>query len=230
MAPGAALAARKCARPKEVTAIQVAAVQQQLMVAALTCHDIASFNAFQTGYARQLRRSDWRLRHMFRRLFHGHGMKQYHAFKTRLANDASMRSIHDNAAYCQQAGLAFAAALSPDKPSLADFVAGIAVHDDAPVDSCDIRVANSLAGAKTVPAVIPTPNPLRLAALMPLVPVSVTPIAPGYTAPEAPDKMPTASKIAAPAETAAAEQAEKAAAAKPAKPKKSSGWLSSLFH
>jgi hypothetical protein len=242
--PGAALAARKCARPKEVTAIQAAAVQQQLMVAALTCHDIASFNAFQTGYARQLRRSDWRLRQMFRRLFRGRGMEHYHAFKTRLANNASMRSIQDNAGYCQQAGLAFAAALAPGKLSLADFVSGIAVHDDAPVDRCDIRVANSLAGAAAVPAIVPTPNPLRLAAMAPLVPATVTPMAVGQAthAPLANNASPVtaASASSAPPETASAAQAgnaladsAKPAAAKPAKPaktKKSSGWLSSLFH
>ncbi len=131
---GTATAGQKCARPTEVTAIQVAAIQQELMVAALTCHDVTNFNAFQTGYAKELRRSDRRLRHMFHRLFGSRGDSQYHAFKTRLANNSSIRSIHDNAAYCKEAQLVFAAALTPQKPTLADFVSGVAVHDDSPVD------------------------------------------------------------------------------------------------
>src|ERR1700677_3236758 len=113
-----ALAAPKCATSDEVTAIQSAVIQQQLMVAALTCNQIEHFNAFQTSYAKELRRSDASLQHMFRRLYAGHGDAEYHAFKTRLANDSSIRSIHDNQGYCHDAGMVFDAALISDKPTL----------------------------------------------------------------------------------------------------------------
>ena len=134
------------------------------MVAALTCNEIPRFNAFQTSYSKELRESDASLEHMFKRLFGaGQGESEYHAFKTRLANNSSMRSIHNNPDYCREAGQVFQAALAADKPTLADFVSGIPVNDPSPVDSCEIRVAVGLVGAKVAPNVVPKPNPLRLA-------------------------------------------------------------------
>ena len=52
-----ATAAPRCANSDEVTAIQAAAIQQQLMVAALTCNQVDHFNAFQTTYSKELRRA-----------------------------------------------------------------------------------------------------------------------------------------------------------------------------
>lgn len=154
----------KCERPEEMTAIQVSAVQQELMVAALTCNEIEHFNAFQTGFAPELRTWDARLMKMFQRLFgYRQGQGQYHAFKTRLANNSSMRSIHNNPDFCHEAAQFFAAALTSQRPTLEAFVSGIPVIDQGPVNSCEIRVANGLPGAKAVPNVVPEPNPQRAA-------------------------------------------------------------------
>jgi len=205
---GSALAAPpKCAKPDEVSAIQAAAIQQELMVAALTCGEVGNFNAFQTGFGPELRTSDSTLEHMFKRLFGGgKGEAEYHAFKTRMANDSSIRSIHDNQAYCHAASMVFAAALAPQKPALADFVAGIPVTDASPVDSCEIRVANGLVGAPAA-VIVPRPNPLRLAMVMP-----------ADTAPAALPAPPTQ-----PAPAAASEP-------KPEPKKEPSGWLSGIFN
>jgi len=157
--------ASKCAKADELSAIQAASIQQQLMVAALTCNEITNFNAFQTSFGPELRSSDAKLEHMFKRLFGGgRGEEEYHAFKTRLANDSEIRSIHDNQTYCHAASMVFAAALAAEKPALTDFVAGIPVTDASPVDSCEIRVAGGLVGAPAA-VIVPKPNPLRLAAL-----------------------------------------------------------------
>lgn len=212
----AALASPKCATPADVTAIQVAAVQQELMVAALTCNDTASFNAFQTGYSDELRHSDRHLMTMFTRFFGAKGHAEYHAFKTRLANNSSIRSIHDNRGFCQEASQVFAAALAPGKPSLADFVSGVAVHDDGPVESCHITVANDFTGP--VPNVVPKPNPLRVAAAAPV---------------PAPQAAPPAD--AAPQDAIKTGSAQQAQAATPSDTgntaeKKKSGWLSGLFN
>ena len=154
----------KCARPDEISAIQAAAIQQELMVAALTCNEIPRFNAFQTGYNKELRTSDGALQRMFVRLYGGRqGQSEYHAFKTRLANNSSMRSIHGITDFCHDASEVFAAALGPERPSLTAFVSGIEVSDPSPINSCQITVAVGLAGAKIVPNVVPKPNPLRLA-------------------------------------------------------------------
>jgi hypothetical protein len=191
---GTALArpAPKCAKPAEVSAIQTAAIQQELMVAALTCNEIDHFNAFQTGFNKELRESDATLEHMFKRLFGGsRGEAQYHAFKTRLANDSSMRSIHDNVDYCQQARQVFAAALVSQRPRLADFVATVPVTDESPVNSCEIRVAGGLANlpsanGPTAGMIVPTPNPMRTAmADTPLAPVTAVTMPPAQPAPVA---------------------------------------------
>ncbi len=212
--------APKCAKPVEVSAIQTAAIQQELMVAALTCNEIEHFNAFQTGFNAELRASDATLEHMFKRLFGGaKGEAQYHAFKTRLANDSSMRSIHDNADYCQQARQVFSAALVSDKPALANFVATVPVTDESPVNSCEIRVAGGLSNLPVSAApspgnvIVPKPNPMRTAmADVPLAPVSAV-------------TMPTTAQPAA-----AANQAPATTADKPADEKKDSGGLfSGLF-
>jgi hypothetical protein len=160
-----AIGAPRCATSDEVTAIQAAAIQQQLMVAALTCNQIEHFNAFQTSYSKELRRSDANLEHMFRRLYAAHGEAEYHAFKTRLANNSSIRSIHDNQNYCHDAGLVFEAALIVDKPTLASFVSGIEVTEPGPIGSCAISVAIGFSGAG--PMVVPKPNPMREASLAP---------------------------------------------------------------
>jgi hypothetical protein len=73
-----------CAQPQDVTALKTADMQQFLMVAALTCNKI--------GRNAQL------------------GDDDYNAYKTSLANAASLRSLHDPL-FCQSAEAAYAAAL-----------------------------------------------------------------------------------------------------------------------
>lgn len=159
-ASGPAFAAGQCARADEMTAIRATAVQQQLMVAALTCNQVSNFNAFQTSFGKELRRSDARLLSMFKRFYGARaGEKEYHAFKTRIANDSSIRSIRDNRDYCSSAQVVFAAALTPQKPTLANFVSGVQITESSPVDSCEIRVAVGLQGAKAVPSIVPRPKP-----------------------------------------------------------------------
>ena len=165
VAGNAFAASGKCAKANEVTAIQAAAVQQELMVAALTCDQVANFNAFQTGFGPELRSSDATLYKMFKRIFGARqGEGQFHAFKTRMANDSSIRSIHDNQGYCKEAASVFAAALAPAKPTLAAFVSGVTVQEESPVNSCDIRVASALPGLSgsgtSVAYILPKPKPM----------------------------------------------------------------------
>jgi hypothetical protein len=211
MTGGALAKAPKCAQKDEVTAIQVAAIQQQLMVAALTCNEIDHFNAFQTGYGPELRSSDAKLEHMFKRLFGaGSGEAQYHAFKTRLANDSSINSIHDNANYCHTASTVFAAALTGTaRPTLADLVSGVQVTEASPVDSCEIRVA---AGLQGLPAsvIVPKPNPMRIAMVEPVaapVPALAPAVAPAPVTPAPADPQKD-----------------------PAKDQDKKGWLSGIFN
>ena len=178
-----------CAQPEEVTAIAATSIQQELMVAALTCNEITHFNQFQTDFGPELRASDRTLMHMFKRLYGGRGEAEYHAFKTRLANNSEMRSIHGNQDFCSAASLVFAAALASAKPALGDFVSGVQVSDPSPVDSCQMTVTASLNGAMAIPAIVPRPKPAEfedLTLVMP-APSAETPL----NAPAAPVLVPT---------------------------------------
>lgn len=211
--------ALKCADPAEVTAMQSAAVQQELMDAALTCGDEArtNFNAFQTSFGPELRRSDRVMLDMFHRVLgFRKGDDAYNLFKTDMASKAELRRVHGHEDFCTAANLVISAALSPNKPSLADFVGQVPVTDmESPVDNCSIEVAVTLQGAMALPNIVPTPNPLRLAALTP--PPEPSPLAPGNSsAPAAPDIAPAPTP---PAQEPAAE-----------KPKEKSGWLSGLWN
>jgi hypothetical protein len=134
----------RCALPEEMNAVQTAAIQQQLMVAALTCNEVARFNAFQSGFGPELRLSDARLAQMFHRLYGPRrGDAAYHAFKTRLANQSSMRSIRNHPVYCQEAGAMLDAALTADRhPALVTFVGATNVSmDEPPAHLCTVQVA-----------------------------------------------------------------------------------------
>ena len=109
----------KCASDAELTAMQATAVQQELMDAALTCGESAqtNYNAFQTSFGPELRRSDNTLLRMFRRVIgSSKGDAAYNQFKTDLASKAELHRIHGNADFCTAAGLVSAAALGPQKP------------------------------------------------------------------------------------------------------------------
>jgi hypothetical protein len=211
--------ASKCANPAEVTAMQASAVQQELMDAALTCGEAAqtNYNAFQTSFGPELRRSDKTLLSMFRRVL---GFKKgdaaYNLYKTELASKAELRRLRGgHLDFCTAANLVISAALAPERPSLNDFVGGVQVRDiEGPVQSCQIEVAVTLQGAMAGPDIVPKPNPLRVAALTLPPPPPVSPAPAVVTAPEP-----------APVATPPAEPAKE-----PPKEKKKSGWLSGLWN
>lgn len=210
-----------CADPTEVSALQTAAVQQELMDAALGCGDVAMhhFNAFQTAYSSELRRSDKALLALFKRVYGPvRGDAAYNLFKTNMASKAEIRRVHQINDFCTSAELVFAAALAANKPSLTEFVAGVQIQDtdESPIGKCDIQVAVTLQGALAAVNIVPKPNPLRVAVAAPdplRTPASLT----VYTPP------PPAAAHPAP-ETIAQKTDERS------KEKKKSGFLSGLFH
>jgi hypothetical protein len=203
------------------------------MVAALTCNQIANFNAFQTNFGSELRASDRALMHMFMRLYGGgKGQSEYHGFKTRLANNSEMRSIHGNTEFCTATAQVFAAALAPNKPSLGDFVSGVEVSDPSPVESCQMQVALGLQGTMAALRISPRQKPAEFQEIslasppQPPLPLQPTPApAPDATAAQAAStqaQTPPASAGAAVPPAGAAGQASP-------EPKKKSGWLSGIF-
>lgn len=90
----------QCISGDDMSALRTAAMQQNLMVAALTCHDIGRYNRFVRAHQPELIDSDARLKQFFIRRG---GEAGYHAFKTELANAASLRSIHQSDSFCLDA-------------------------------------------------------------------------------------------------------------------------------
>ena len=153
-----------CASSAEVSAIQVSAVQQELTDAALACgpNEVSMFNQFQVRFGAELRKSDALMLRMFKRLNGvAKGNAAYDAYKTRAIAHAEQRrtkpGAHDS--FCATAQIVFDAALAPDKPVLEDFVSGVPVYEDNPVDACQIKVAMTLQGVQAGADAIPTPRP-----------------------------------------------------------------------
>jgi len=92
-----------CATPQEMKVLQSAALQQQLMVAALTCHKSEDYNRFVTSFRGQLIKSDNELKTFFAGRPRG---EDYNAYKTRVANAASLRSLRDER-FCESAQKVF---------------------------------------------------------------------------------------------------------------------------
>ena len=122
-----------CIASRDATSLEVAAVQQQLMVAALTCGATSRYNQFVTSYQPELQASDANLMAFFKH--RGAGAAGYHAFKTKLANEASLRSSHSPDGYCQAANAAFDDALAGNK-SLDIFVAAQPMAFRMPYSVC----------------------------------------------------------------------------------------------
>ena len=125
-----------CVRHEEMVALRVAAVQQQLMVAALSCNAISRYNKFVVSYRSELQASDKTLQRFFRRTTGG--IAAYHAYKTRLANRSSLRSIGNSESYCSDAADAFDTALNSSR-SLEDFVTARPVMLDVRYSNCTRR-------------------------------------------------------------------------------------------
>jgi hypothetical protein len=113
-----ASAAELCDRGAS-SALKTAAVQQELMVAGLMCHDTVSYNRFVIGFQTDLQKSDAALMSYFRN--RDGNEAGYDSYKTKLANLAAMRSSMDGSRYCAAVRAEFAAAAA--SAGLTDFIA-----------------------------------------------------------------------------------------------------------
>jgi hypothetical protein len=103
--------AADCVAPADMAALETAALQQELMVAAFSCHDVGLYNHFVRSHQPELIASDARLEAYFvQRDGRAHGEASYHSYKTELANSSSLRSIRNTDRFCDRAGVEFDAA------------------------------------------------------------------------------------------------------------------------
>jgi hypothetical protein len=153
---GTAWAADVCARAPDLVALQVSALQQQLMVAALVCDDVSLYNSFVLAYQKDLVASDEALQAFFDRFGSDQGTPAYHSFKTKMANIYSARSATDKKRFCTAARATFAPALKAEKMSLASFAMSQPSAVNEPYTSCGGTVASG-AMVTSPPVVAPTP-------------------------------------------------------------------------
>jgi hypothetical protein len=136
-------------------------LQQQLMVAALTCDDVALYNSFVTTYQQELVSSDEALQTFFDGFGGEEGGSAYHSFKTKMANLYSARSAADKKKFCASVRVAFSPALKSEKMSLATFAMSQPSSVNEPYANCGDPVAGGAMVART-PAVSPPAPPSNL--------------------------------------------------------------------
>ena len=146
-----------CASPAEAAALKTAVMQQELMVAALQCHEASAYNRFVIAYRPELQDSDAALKAFFVRRGGEHGEAGYDTFKTKAANLSALEQARDTSAFCADAHALFGAALA-NRGSLMSFV--------------DNRSGGTDLGNICVES-RPTPVPVRTADARP---VEVTPV------------------------------------------------------
>jgi hypothetical protein len=147
-----------CASAPELKVLQSTALQQQLMVAALTCHLREDYNRFVTAYRDGLVQSDAALKAFFASRPRG---ENYNAYKTRIANAASLRSVHDSR-FCDSARKVFDMALgrrlerrglAPEPPQLVDTgYEGCRAVDDAKLIEARVRPVAAVPKPRPAPA------------------------------------------------------------------------------
>jgi hypothetical protein len=138
--PIAGATASQCASGTDQVALRTAAVQQQLMVAALSCHDVYEYNRFVLDHQSELINSDDALKAYFQKADKLHGTATYNKYKTELANAASLRSSQEPDSFCDAAAREFDSVLRP--ASLATIVASADLIADAPGASCPADADN----------------------------------------------------------------------------------------
>jgi hypothetical protein len=110
-----------CASPNEAAALRTAVIQQELMVAALQCHEADAYNRFVMSYRGELQTSDAILKSFFVRRGGEHGEAGYDTFKTKAANLSALEQARHGGAFCADAHGLFAAAFA-NPGSLMSFV------------------------------------------------------------------------------------------------------------
>ncbi len=96
--------AAPCAKPVEMQAIRVRALQTELMFAGLSCNGRNHYNHFVNNYRPELKEYADALRGYFQRVYGRSGETKMNQFITRLANQSSTRSIkRGTEAFCANA-------------------------------------------------------------------------------------------------------------------------------
>lgn len=111
-----------CIRASETGALEVRLVQTELMVAALSCQRKSDYNRFVRKFETELVARGQALKSLFQRLYGDRAEHRLNRFITRLANEASMRSLVGGG-YCAGVAQLFEDAFEVAPGNLAAFAA-----------------------------------------------------------------------------------------------------------
>jgi hypothetical protein len=151
-AQAAQAAAPLCTTQEELTSLRTAALQQQLMVAGLTCQAAEAYNRFVIAYRPELQKSDAELKAYFIRRGGEHGEADYDTFKTKLANLASLSDSANGGAYCANARVSFEMALHQGQ-TLAGYVSSQQLVVALPEQRLCVADRQIVASTNTSPAI-----------------------------------------------------------------------------
>ena len=125
-------AADVCETPRERRAIATRVFQTELMVAALACDERGRYNAFVRKFESDLVDRGQTLKTIFSRAHGNRATGQLTSFVTRLANEASLRSLDTSEDFCAQAADMFGKVLIADRKDFDELVE----FKSSSVDTC----------------------------------------------------------------------------------------------
>jgi hypothetical protein len=132
--------AMACSPDKGTQALNVRTLQSHLMVAGLSCGQSAQYNEFVGRYQNELVGHGQSLKAYFNRSYGGAGKRELNAYVTRMANEASRRSMANRRAFCDESLAVFQTLGTETKRTLVAFILDEAPFSILP-EGCETRTA-----------------------------------------------------------------------------------------
>ncbi|MEQ8251035.1 MAG: hypothetical protein RIB41_07335 [Oceanibaculum nanhaiense] len=134
-----------CATPKENAALEARVLLSELMVAALSCNQRPSYNAVVARYQGEMAGTGKALKGYFARVHGARSSQELNGFVTRMANEASQRSLAEFAAFCSAAEDKFTALMDERQlhsfESFASLQPGASNHG---IEACQYTASNTV--------------------------------------------------------------------------------------
>lgn len=152
MAAGLAAApafAQACANAREKAAFDLRALQTHLMVGALSCGMHDRYNAFVTRFQSDLAGAHRQLTAYFNRVHGRSAQRNLNEYITALANAQSQEGIRHGSQFCARIGPLFDRVMAGGNAELHAISASAGLPQAYPVRACEVRTAETPAGAAT---------------------------------------------------------------------------------
>ncbi len=130
-----------CVSPKDREALSMRLLQTELMVAALSCQRKSDYNTFVRRFETELVDHGKTLKRLFKRTY-GAKTRQLDSFVTRLANQASQRSLQHRSKYCEKSDALFSAVMATEPRVLIALADRQTFSDSHGIAACTRRTAD----------------------------------------------------------------------------------------